>query len=106
MTSTAGEDKLADTGVDVDRDRLRGLAGGWLRECADLLTSAERDHLVFAGLLITFEQGVRFLTDHLDGDRYFRGAPGRNLGRARNQFALARALHARRAELERLVAGL
>ena len=50
----------------------------------------EVDHLVVAGQVMTYESGVRFLTDHLDGDVYFRiHRPGHNLDRARTQFALA-----------------
>jgi hypothetical protein len=106
MTSSAGEDRTAER-VQVDETLLLALTRGWLSEFGELLVPAERAHLVFAGLLISFEQGVRFLTDHLDGDRYFRiPAPGHNLRRARNQFALARSLAARRSELERLVARL
>lgn len=107
MTSSAGEDRTAEAGVDVDLPVFDAVARGWLSEFGEHLTPAEREHLVFAGLLITFEQGVRFLADHLDGDRYFRiPAEGHNLRRARNQLALARALQARRSELERLVATL
>lgn len=107
MTSSAGEDRTADQGVDVDAALLAAVARGWLGELREHLTAAEREHLVLAGLVISYEQGLRFLTDHLDGDRYFRvPAPGHNLRRARNQFALAAALHRRRRELERLVATL
>lgn len=104
MTSTAGEDRTAEAGVDVDTALFEAVCRGWLGEIGNALTKAEREQLVFAGILITFEQGVRFLADHLDGDRYFRvPTPGHNLLRARNQLALARALMARRAELERQV---
>ena len=107
MTSSAGEDRTAEHGVEVDERLLVALARGWLSEFGELLVPAERSHLVFAGLLITFEQGVRFLTDHLDGDRYFRiPTPGHNLRRARNQFALARSLAERRGALEQLLARL
>lgn len=107
MTSSAGEDRTADAGVDVDLPLFDAATAGWLHEFGDALTRPEREHLVFAGLLITFEQGLRFLADHLDGDRYFRiPAPGHNLRRARNQLALATALLRRRSELERRVAAL
>ncbi|HEY9153585.1 MAG TPA: mucin desulfatase, partial [Opitutaceae bacterium] len=52
---------------------------------------AERAHLVIAGRLMTYEVGIRFLTDFLQGDIYFKTKrPGHNLDRARNQFALLR----------------
>lgn len=106
MTSSAGEDRTA-TEVDVDRDLFAAIMEGYLAEAGDSLVPAEREQLVLSGLWITYEQGVRFLTDHLEGDRYFRVArPGHNLARARNQFALVAALERQRDELEALVAGL
>jgi hypothetical protein len=52
---------------------------------------------------MSFECGVRFLTDFLDGDRYFRvHRPGHNLDRCRTQFALVRSLAQREDELRRL----
>jgi len=54
-----------------------------------VLTREEIAHLPEAGLLITFETGLRFLTDHLAGDTYFKiHRPGHNLDRCRTQFAL------------------
>lgn len=54
-----------------------------------LLEPAERQALEVAGAIATFEQVVRFLTDWLAGDTYFRTTrPGQNLDRARNQLAL------------------
>ncbi|HEY9112591.1 MAG TPA: hypothetical protein VIM92_12565, partial [Rhodanobacteraceae bacterium] len=62
---------------------------------------------VFAARLITGVIGLRFFTDYLDGDRYFRIAhPAHNLERARNQFALFAALTAQADSLQALVQGL
>ena len=53
------------------------------------MTRAEVDSLAFSAFLMTYECGVRFLTDYLDGDVYFRIAyPEHNLVRARNQFKM------------------
>ena len=55
---------------------------------------------------MTLECGVRFLTDWLEGDRYFAvERAGQNLDRCRAQFALLRDMEARRAEMERIVSG-
>jgi len=103
-TSTAGEDRTA-TEVDVDLDLFSGLVQGYLAEAGSILTLAEREHLALAGVIITYEQGLRFLTDHLDGDVYFSGVhPGHNLSRCRNQFALVRALMHRLPELQDIAA--
>ena len=62
-------------------------------------------HLVLAAQVMTYQQALRFLTDHLDGDRYFRiHRDGHNLDRARTQMALLRRLEERRPDLERIVA--
>lgn len=99
-TSTAGEDRIATT-VDVDLDLFSGLVQGYLAEAGSILTSAEREHLALSGVIITYEQGLRFLTDHLDGDVYFSGVrPGHNLARCRNQFALVKALMRQLPELQ------
>lgn len=59
-----------------------------------LLTDSERDLLPLAGPLMTFEAALRFLTDHLAGDVYFRvDHPGQNLARARAQLALLERLN-------------
>ncbi|HEX5635344.1 MAG TPA: hypothetical protein VFX50_19005, partial [Gemmatimonadales bacterium] len=59
----------------------------------DTLTPAEWEHLETAGRIITFEQAVRFLTDHLAGDVYYKAsAPDQNLWRARTQLALLASL--------------
>ena len=63
---------------------------GYLSEFPNI-TAREKELLPFSALLLTYECGMRFLTDYLDGDVYFKTAyHGHNLARARNQFALAR----------------
>jgi Ser/Thr protein kinase RdoA (MazF antagonist) len=62
----------------------RALARGYLEGTAEILTPAELDALPLAGPLITLETALRFASDHLAGDRYFRvERPGQNLDRAR-----------------------
>jgi hypothetical protein len=54
--------------------------------------------------LLTFEVGIRFLTDFLEGDVYFKTRrPAHNLDRARNQFALARSMDAQRETMQAIV---
>ena len=79
--------------VSFDVDRYSALVDAWLAETGDLLTMHERDAIPTAGLVVTFEQAVRFLTDHLEGDVYFRVTrPGENLDRAANQLELVRSM--------------
>ncbi|HEU4700118.1 MAG TPA: hypothetical protein VFS40_13125, partial [Gemmatimonadales bacterium] len=64
-------------------------ASGYLEGAGDLLGRAERALLLEAARVITYEQALRFLTDHLEGDVYYPVArAGHNLARARAQMAL------------------
>jgi hypothetical protein len=68
---------------------FESLVKGYLETTRDFLLPAEKSYLVFAGKLITFTIGIRFLTDFLTGDTYFRiHRPGHNLDRCRTQFRL------------------
>jgi len=83
---------------------FRALAEGFLEETADILTPAELEQMSFSGRLLTFEVGIRFLTDHILGDPYF-GARRKdhNLERSRTQFALARSLEQNEPEMQQIV---
>ncbi|HEX7370329.1 MAG TPA: aminoglycoside phosphotransferase family protein [Rhodanobacteraceae bacterium] len=106
MLSPAAEDCTDLDRVDVRHDHFAALAEGYVEGCGDLLTPLERDNLVFAARLVTGVIGLRFLTDYLDGDRYFRVTrPTHNLERARNQFTLYAALTAQADALQALVPG-
>lgn len=87
-----------------DMSLMAALIEGWLAGRGAALQPAERELMPIAGAVITYEIGTRFLTDHLDGDVYFKiKKPGHNLQRARAQYALAKGLLARQAEITRLV---
>lgn len=101
IASPTDEDERDLSRVGVRPPLVEALAAGFLGACGGLLTEAERAHFVFAGLLLTYEQGVRFLADHLAGDTYYRTTrPGQNLDRARAQFRLLESLEAERPALE------
>jgi hypothetical protein len=86
---------------------FEALARGYLASAGAFLNGDERANLAFSGWLMTYEVGVRFLTDHLTGDTYFRiTRPNQNLDRCRAQFALARDLERHLPAMERLIAGL
>jgi len=72
----------------VRTERCQG-AAGFLEAAGGTLNPTEVAHLAFSGKLIAYELGMRFLTDHLDGDLYFRvHREGQNLDRARTQLKL------------------
>jgi Ser/Thr protein kinase RdoA (MazF antagonist) len=89
----AAEDERDLARVRVDMDLFAELASGFAEGARGLLGADEVRALALAGPLMALENGVRFLTDHLDGDRYFRIArPGHNLDRARAQLRLAESM--------------
>jgi len=101
----AAEDERELSLVRVDPALFAAIARGWLRGAGPLLAPAERAELVFASRLLPLVIGMRFLADHLAGDRYFRcDRPGHNLDRARVQLALAADFERRATELEAVVA--
>ncbi|MBS0431894.1 MAG: aminoglycoside phosphotransferase family protein [Proteobacteria bacterium] len=104
MLSPVPEDSVDLAEVRVRRDHFAALAAGYVEGCGNLLTPLEREHLVFGARLVTGVIALRFLADHLDGDRYFRIThPAHNLERARNQWALFAALDRDAGALQSLV---
>ncbi len=89
-TCMAREDEQDLSLVEMQLPFFESLAEGYLDAAHSVLTPLEVELMPFSGWLITMEIGIRFLTDYLDGDKYFRvESPEHNLVRARNQFALA-----------------
>ena len=87
--STADEDERDLSKVEMDLGLFEIFAKGFLEGCGGSLTENEIRALPMAAKLMTLECGVRFLTDYLEGDRYFRiRREGQNLDRARTQFKL------------------
>ncbi|NNC88877.1 MAG: hypothetical protein HKN82_10515 [Akkermansiaceae bacterium] len=83
---------------------FEALVEGYLASAGDVLNDAEVAHLAFSGRLIALELGMRFLGDHLNGDRYFRvHRPGHNLDRARTQLKLARCIEQCEGEMANFV---
>lgn len=89
-TNPAEEDERDLSRVEVRLPIFQALAEGYLSSAGDVLTETEQALLPFSGKLIALELGMRFLTDYLAGDEYFRtNRPGQNLDRARTQLRLA-----------------
>jgi hypothetical protein len=89
--TTAAEDEADLSRVHFDLELYHAYARGYLEGAQGKLTKTELELLPVGAMMMTFECGMRFLTDYLEGDTYFRTSrPGHNLDRARNQFALLR----------------
>jgi len=92
-TCRAAEDERDLSKVAVSFSMFCALVRGFAKEMGEFLTHAERQHLAFAGKLITFEQFIRFLTDYLAGDVYYKvHREGHNLDRCRTQMVLVQSI--------------
>jgi len=106
-TSPAREDEQDLSKVKMDFPMFEALLRGYLDAAGAFLTAGEKAVLTLAGKLITFEIGIRFLTDHLSGDTYFKvHRANHNLDRARTQFKLVESIEAQEEKMERLVRSL
>lgn len=102
--NAAAEDEPDLSRVEARLPIFEGLVIGYLAATGNLLNEVEIAHLVFAGRLIAFEMGIRFLADYIEGDVYYKTArPRHNLDRARNQFALIRSMEAKQETMEAMV---
>ena len=105
MTSPAAEDE-----EDLEKTFMRmpmfeAVVQGYLETAKDFITPLEVSLLPFSGKLITLETGIRFLTDYLEGDVYFKTEKDRhNLHRARTQLALVKSMEQQMPEMEKLCA--
>ena len=89
-TMTVPEDETDLEKVTMDMVLFESLVDGYLSTAGGFLTEVETEYLPLAAKTITIETGLRFLTDYLAGDEYFRiHRPEHNLDRCRTQFALA-----------------
>lgn len=96
----AAEDERDLRKIRVEESFFAAIARGWLEALGEDLAPAERAALLTGAKVITLECGIRFLTDFLEGDRYFKvRRPGQNLDRAHAQLALLRCLEEREEEL-------
>jgi len=87
--STAAEDEKDLSKVEMDLDLFEAYTRGFLSACGKALTEKEIAYLPFSAKLLTYECGIRFLTDYLNGDTYFKiHYPEQNLDRCRTQFKL------------------
>ncbi|QPN56148.1 aminoglycoside phosphotransferase family protein [Synechococcus sp. CBW1107] len=102
-----GEDIADWRAVHFDVSLCEALLGGYGSVASSFLTPADYDHIAVAIRLISFELGLRFLTDHLAGDLYFKTRyRGHNLLRARVQFRLTESIEEQEAAIEAVVAAI
>lgn len=102
--STAAEDEQNLDNVSLDLDYFKAYVRGYLSEAGETLTQVEKHYLAFSAKLMTLECGMRFLTDYLNGNIYFKTKYDKhNLIRARNQFKLVEDIEGKLDEMNRIV---
>ena len=103
-TNTARDDEKDLSKVACDLVLFERYARGYLESCGDILTKAELELLPYAALIITAEDGIRFLMDHLNGDTYYKtNYRGQNLDRARTQLKLLLDMENKLVEMRRIL---
>lgn len=104
IINTAAEDEPDLTRIGLNIPLFAAYVRGYLTQTASFLTDTELNSLMEGALLLPYMQGVRFLTDYLDGDNYFKTHfPQHNLQRARAQFHLVKKLEDERDHLQAIV---
>lgn len=103
-TSPTAEDEQDLSKIAIDLPMFEALVRGYFSATEGFLTDSEKKLLAFSGKLITFEVGIRFLADYLNGDTYFKiHREGHNLDRCRTQFKLVDSIEREEEKMNRLV---
>jgi Ser/Thr protein kinase RdoA (MazF antagonist) len=107
MTCAAPEDEQDLSQVDMNFELFEAVLRGYLEGAGNFLTDPERESLISGAKVIIFEQGIRFLSDHLAGDKYYKvSRPGQNLDRCRTQFKLLESIELQQDEMSVLLQSL
>ena len=102
--TTALEDEADLTKVNFDINLFELFTKGFLESCGSSLAEEEINNLAFSAKLITLELAMRFLMDHIDGDKHFQiHRPNHNLERARNQLKLVRDMEEQQNQMESII---
>jgi hypothetical protein len=99
--NTGAEDDANLDNVKVDLAVFAGYAKGYLETARHFLLPVEIENLVFGARLLTYMQTVRFFTDYLNGDTYYKiHFPEHNLQRTKAQLKLLQELEKHREEMQ------
>ena len=102
--SSAAEDETDLDEVYVDIKMFEGFARGFIAGLENSLNEDELKALPMGAMILTFETGMRFLTDYINGDVYFRiHRESHNLDRARNQFKLVEDIEMKMPKLNKII---
>lgn len=103
--STAAEDEKDLSKVSCSMELFEAYTKGFIEGCGGRLTKREIELLPMGAKVMTYECGMRFLTDYLEGDHYFKvHRPGHNLDRCRTQFKLVEDMEEKWDQMKEIVA--
>jgi len=106
-TNTSSEDEQDLSLVNMDIRLFEGYAKGYLSEMKEILNPVEKENLALAPLVMTYEQAVRFLTDYIDGDTYYKiHYEHHNLIRTRAQIKLIESMEEQYEEMKKIIDGM
>lgn len=89
MVCSEDENSVQWENIRIDESYYKAIVRGYIKRTGSILTQAEREKIHYSGLILIFMQGLRFLTDYLHGDIYYKiEYPEQNLNRALNQLIL------------------
>ncbi len=104
IANTLIEDDPDVENVALDLDKYQAFTKGFITQVKDSLTPLEKKTMNLGALAMTAELAARFLTDYLNGDKYFKtNYPGHNLDRTRNQIALSLDIIKKKAEMDEII---
>jgi len=104
ITSVSKEDEIDLTKISFRLDHFEALSRGYLNEIKSIITQTEKDNILTGVLSIIYVQGIRFLTDYLSGNIYYKtNYSTHNLIRSRAQFKLLEEILLNRDEAERII---
>ena len=104
IVNKAAEDEANMELIDINISLFESYTSGYLQEASVFLTESEVHSLIKGALLLPYIQAVRFLTDYLEGDYYFKtNSAGHNLERTRAQLALVNKLEENQQKLAKII---
>ncbi|MBP1674729.1 MAG: Mucin-desulfating sulfatase, partial [Bacteroidetes bacterium] len=102
--NVAAEDEVDLSKIKMDIDLFGAYASGYLSETSNTLNAIEKEYLAFSPLLMTYEQALRFLTDYVDGDKYYRvHHRHHNIQRTRAQIRLLESMEEQYQEMQNII---
>jgi hypothetical protein len=107
FTNTAAEDEKDLSKVSMNIKFFENFAVGYLSATASMLSDEEKKHLAFSAKYFTYLHVLRFLTDYIEGDIYYKiHYPQHNLVRARNQFSLLKSMEMNYNTMQKIISKL